>query len=226
MVTDQDDRHSAGFKILWMVVNTPESERPRVFRGARSTGDPSNPRIEYDTPMTNFARVLRAVRQAAGLSQTALAGRSGVARPNIVAYEHGRREPLFQNAVELLEVSGATIHIEPPVVWSWTTDSRPYDVPSRLWRLPAHKALRFFDTSPHLWWSGPPRTFDLSRRDDRLRAYEIVLREGNPADIEEIVDGVLLCEAWPDLVLPRSFRSAWEPLIATERGTATLPTAS
>ena len=35
----------------------------------------------------------------------------------------------------------------------------------------------------------------------RPRAYEIVLREGTPSD-EGVVDGVLLCEAWPDLVLP------------------------
>ncbi len=226
MVTDEDDCVSAGFTIVRTTVNTPESERPRVFRGARSTTNLPYSCIEYDTPMTNFARTLRAIRQAADLSQTALAQRSGVARPNIVAYEHGRREPLFHNAVELLEAAGAAVHVELPVVWSWTADRRPYAVPSRLWRLPAHKALRSFDTSPHLWWSGPPRTFDLSRRDERLRAYEMVLREGNPSDIEEIVDGVLLCEAWPDLVLPRSLRSAWEPLIGTERDAVTLRTAS
>jgi len=32
----------------------------------------------------------------------------------------------------------------------------------------------------------------------RLRAYELVLRDGAPADIESIVDGVLLCDAWPE----------------------------
>jgi len=182
--------------------------------------------IEYDTSMPDFAGVLRATRQAAGLTQAALARRSGVARPNIAAYEHGRREPLFHSAVALLGACGAKVAIEPPVVWSWTADRRPYAVPSRLWRLPPGEALHSIDAAPHLWWSGPPRTFDLSRRDDRLRAYEIVLREGTPADIEEIVDEVLLCEAWPDLVLPRSLRSAWAPLISSGHDTAALPAAS
>ena len=65
----------------------------------------------------------------------------------------------------------------------------------------------------HLWWSGPPRAFDLAERNDRLRAYEIVLREGTPADIESIIDGLLLCEAWSDLVLPPGLRAAWAGLI-------------
>ena len=47
-----------------------------------------------------------------------------------------------------------------------------------------------------------------------MRAYEIVLREGTSIDIEGVVDGVLLCEAWPDLVLPATLRAAWEPLVS------------
>lgn len=176
--------------------------------------------------MADFATVLRATRQTAGLTQASLAQRSGVARPNITAYEHARREALFHSAVTLLQASGAKIAIEPPVVWSWTADRRPYAVPSRLWRLSPSEALRSIDAAPHLWWSGPPRTFDLARRDDRLRAYEIVLREGTPEDIEQIVDEVLLCEAWPDLVLPRSLRSAWTPLVNSAHDTVALPEAS
>lgn len=95
-----------------------------------------------------------------------------------------------------------------------------------MWRLPAHEALRSFDTSSHLWWSGPPRTFDLSRRDDRLRTYEIVPREGNPTDIEEIVDGVLLCEAWADLLLPPDLRIAWSHLVAFDTHRTTMRSAS
>lgn len=56
-------------------------------------------------------------------------------------------------------------------------------------------------------------TFDLARRADRFRAYEIVLREGGPADIAGIVDGVLLCEAWSDLVVPAELRDGWQPVI-------------
>jgi hypothetical protein len=39
--------------------------------------------------------------------------------------------------------------------------------------------------------------------------YEIVLREGGPTDILTYVDGVLLAELWPDLVLPQEVRAAW-----------------
>ena len=41
-----------------------------------------------------------------------------------------------------------------------------------------------------------------------------MLQEGTPADILAYVDGALLVDLWEDLVLPRSVRSAWEPLIS------------
>ena len=161
-----------------------------------------------------FAEVLRSIRHAAGLTQAELGARARVARPNVAAYEAGRREPLFESAMGLLGAAGAEVNIEPPLVWSWTDGLRPCAVPSRLWRLAPEVALRRFEPGLALWWSGPPRTFDLSERAERCRLYEIVLREGRPADIEGVVDGVLLCEAWPDLVLPRGHAAAWAPLIA------------
>lgn len=164
--------------------------------------------------MIVFASALRAARSTAGLTQAALAQRAGIARPNIAAYEHGRREPLFDTAMTLLNAAEAQVAIEPTIEWKWTDDRRPYAIPSRLWRLPPAECLRRFDPGPHLWWSGPRRVLDLAQRGDRLRAFELVLREGTPRDIEAIVDGVLLCEAWPDLTLPRPLRTAWNALIA------------
>lgn len=67
---------------------------------------------------------------------------------------------------------------------------------------------------------------DLAQRTDRVRAYELVLREGTPSDIEAIVDGVLLCEAWPDLTLPRPLRAAWKALIAAQHEPTDLAAAS
>jgi hypothetical protein len=55
--------------------------------------------------------------------------------------------------------------------------------------------------------------FQLSDRRHRARCYEVVLREGTPADILGIVDGALLVDLWPDLVLPREVRDAWQPII-------------
>ena len=71
----------------------------------------------------------------------------------------------------------------------------------------------------HLNWSAAPgRVFDLRSRADRARLYEIVLQEGTPADILAYVDGALLVDLWDDLVLPRTVRSAWAPLISSLSG--------
>jgi len=163
-----------------------------------------------------FSTELRAARQAAGLTQAEVAALSGIARPNIAAYEAGRREPRISTAQNLLSAVGASLDVGTPPVWRWTQTLRPYAFPSMLWQLPAWAALRQFEAPTHLWWSGPARTFDLSLRSDRLRAYEVVLREGTPADITGIVDSMLLCEAWPDLVLPAELCQAWQPLIDRE----------
>jgi len=168
--------------------------------------------IEYDTFMM-FGTILRAAREAAQLTQSELAARTEIARPNITAYEAGRREPLFSTAETLLAATGASWRIAAPVTWSWSPTLRPYAIPSHLWRLPPADALRQIETATHLWWSGPPRTFDLTQRRQRLRAYEIVLREGGPDDIATTIDEVLLHEVWPDLVLPRDLRRSWQPLM-------------
>jgi len=65
-----------------------------------------------------------------------------------------------------------------------------------------------------LHWSEPGRVFRLADRADRERVYEVVLREGTPADILSYIDGALLVDLWPDLVLPRDVRAAWAPLVA------------
>lgn len=173
-----------------------------------------------------FGTTLRSVRVAAGLTQAQLGQRAGVARPNVVAYEAGRREPRFDSAMSLLGAAGAVVAIDPPVVWRWTSGLRPYPVPSRLWRLAPEAALRRFEPGVHLWWSGPSRSFDLSLRAERCRLYEIVLREGGPEDIESVVDEMLLREAWPDLVLPRALVAAWSPLVTPRAPSAAAQVAS
>ncbi len=160
-----------------------------------------------------FSKVLSEARRAAGLTQAEVSALSGVARPNIAAFESGRREPRWNTAVLTLEATGATIDVEQPVTWSWTNGRRPYAVPSRLWRLPLVEAFRVLTPGFHLWWSGPSPQFDLADRSERSRTYELVLREGTPNDIASVVDGALLVEAWPDLILPAELRQAWRHLI-------------
>jgi transcriptional regulator with XRE-family HTH domain len=172
--------------------------------------------IAYDTSMT-FAEVLLAARTAAGLTQSELETLSGIARPNIAAFEAGRREPRWNTATHTLEATGATIDIGEPITWTWTSGRRPYAVPSRLWRLNLRDAFRRFTPHPGLWWSGPAPLFDLADRNDRARAYELVLREGQPDDIRSVIDGALLIDAWPDLVIPADLQSAWQPMIDEHR---------
>lgn len=169
-------------------------------------------RYWYDRRM-EFASLVLSARVAAGLTQADIAARTGIARSNVVAYETGRREPRYSRAVRLLTAAETAIVVDEPVTWWWTSSQRPYAVASRLWRLSPDEAMRRVELWSHLWWSGAPVTVDLALRADRLRAYEIVLREGGPSDIAGIVDGVLLCEAWPDLVVPAELRRGWQPVI-------------
>lgn len=70
----------------------------------------------------------------------------------------------------------------------------------------------------HLNWSAPGRRYDLRRRRQRARVYEIVLREGRPEDILAYVDGALLVDLWEELVLPSAIRQAWHHVV-TDPGT-------
>ncbi len=91
-------------------------------------------------------------------------------------------------------------------------------VPAVLPRLPVDRALGRVRLPLHLNWSQPGREFDLADRRQRARVYEIVLREGTGQDIADYVDGALLIDLWPDLILPSVVRREWQPLIDTVRG--------
>lgn len=186
----------------------------------------AKPSVSLTIHHMRFADELRQARHSAGLTQIEVAIACNIARPNIATYEAGRREPRLCTAQALLDAVGASLQVVASPSWHWTETSRPYAVPSRLWALPASVALGRFEAPTHLWWSGPPRTFNLAERVDRLRAYEVVLREGTPTDISTIVDGMLLREAWPDLVLPAPLRSAWQSLIDCDPETSSEPPVS
>jgi transcriptional regulator with XRE-family HTH domain len=87
---------------------------------------------------------------------------------------------------------------------------RPMFVPDRLWRLSIEDALVTVELPLALNWSQPGTRFQLHDRTERARCYEIVLREGMPADIVQFVDGALLIDLWDELVLPSDLRAAWQ----------------
>ncbi|MFP5580245.1 MAG: helix-turn-helix domain-containing protein [Acidimicrobiia bacterium] len=161
------------------------------------------------------AAVLSKAREAAGLSKTDLAERAQTSRSTLSAYEHGRVSPTLETAERILAAAGHRLRAEPVLSWKEVDvgGGRRAAVPGRLPDLPALEALRRLEMPLHLDWSRPTRAVDLADRRQRARAYEVVLREGRPVDIESIVDGALLVDLWDELVLPRRLRSAWAPLV-------------
>jgi hypothetical protein len=69
----------------------------------------------------------------------------------------------------------------------------------------------------HIRWSGPPITYDLDDRADRVRVYEQVLREGTESDVRHYIEAEHLLELWDELVLPPYVRDAWAERIALLR---------
>ncbi len=82
-------------------------------------------------------------------------------------------------------------------------------VPDDLEDVDVEKASGVVELPVHIRWSGPPRRYDLSDRQQRARVYEQVLREGNEDDIRRFVRVDDLIDMWDELVLPRHVRRAW-----------------
>ena len=162
--------------------------------------------------------LLERVRREAGLSQEELASRAGTSRTTLSAYEHGRKSPTMATVERLLDRAGFTLNAEPHVTFSEVVPprGRPFFVADRLWRLPIKEAFAEVVLPLGLNWSQPGKSFALGDRRQRARCYEVVLREGMPSDLLSFVDGALLIDVWPELVLPREIRGAWQPTIHEE----------
>jgi transcriptional regulator with XRE-family HTH domain len=63
--------------------------------------------------MVNAAALLREARERAGLTQSALAARSGTSQATLSAYESGAREPTLDTFVRLISSAGSVLTIEP-----------------------------------------------------------------------------------------------------------------
>ena len=159
--------------------------------------------------------LLAEARTAAGMSQEELARRAHTSQPTLSAYENGRKSPSLATMERLLAETGHRLAIDTEISFTQLTTSRgrPFWVPSRLPRLPLRQALATVTLPLHLNWSTPGTELDLRIRANRARCYEIVLREGLPADILAYVDGVSLVDLWPDLVVPREIRAAWDKIV-------------
>lgn len=169
----------------------------------------------YPVQVTS-TNVLKQAREAAGLSQAHLARGAGTSRPTLSAYEQGRKSPTLDTAQRILAAAGFELTIAPMVEFREVARERgrPIQVPTVLPRRPLEQALATVELPLHLNWSDRGRRFDLRDRRQRARVYEVVLREGGPADVLDYIDGALLVDLWGELVLPPAVREAWNSVIS------------
>lgn len=170
--------------------------------------------------VTQSHGLVERARRLAGLSRAELARRSGASRPTLAAYASGAKSPNLATAERIVQAAGFDLDLVPRQSFREVAmgRNRAAYVPEFLPRLSADRALRRVCLPLHLNWSQPGREFDLSDRRQRARVYEIVLREGSSEDIRQYIDGALLADLWPELVLPAQLRRAWQPLIDATRG--------
>jgi len=161
------------------------------------------------------ANLLVRARRAARMTQGELARSAHTSRPTLSAYECGHKSPTLETAARLLAEAGFELTISPRIEFAEhiTARGRPIVVPSALPRLSPEQAFATVTLPLHLNWSAPGRRFHLLDRSQRARVYEIVLREGGPADVLAYVDGALLVDLWDELVIPREVRAAWTPAV-------------
>ncbi len=159
--------------------------------------------------------LLERVCRLAGLSRAELARRAGTSRPTLAAYATGTKTPTLSTAERVVHAAGFDLEPVPVVEFAEVPlrGGRMAPVPSHLPRLPLDQAFARIELPLHLNWSQPDRVFDLSDRRQRARVYEIVLREGTAEDIRRYIDGALLMDLWPELVLPTELRQAWERMV-------------
>lgn len=165
------------------------------------------------------AQLIERARERSGLSQADLAASAGTSRTTLNAYERGRKFPTASTLTRILHAAGFDLALTPHV--SFRTVHAPrgadYYVADHLWRLAPRDAMRTVTLPGRLEWSAAASAvFDLRDRHQRARCYEIVLREGEPADILSMIDGCLLVDIWYDLHLPEPLRAAWSQTIEAE----------
>jgi hypothetical protein len=69
----------------------------------------------------------------------------------------------------------------------------------------------------HIDPTNPRRVFELEDQAECKYLYAIVLADGTPADINRLIDRVLLVRLWDRLYLPHGVRAAWTETVSSCR---------
>ncbi len=162
-----------------------------------------------------MSSLLSEARRVSGLTQAEVARLAGTSRPNVSAFEHGRRSPTLDTLERLLAANGQRLVAMSVLDFEQHVDRRgkPFFVPNQLPQLSPAASLGRVTLPKRVSWSGPQGKWDLSNRSQRLLAYQLLLAEGDPVDISTFVDGTLLIDLWSEMFLPDEIRSAWQPLV-------------
>lgn len=157
--------------------------------------------------------LLESARVARGLTQEAVARRSGTSQPTLSAYERGSKSPTLSVVERILHALGYELGLQPRVMFREVrVGARTFHVPDQLWRLdPADcfVPLTVRDAD------GERRTYFLSNRVTRVEAYIWLLKYGDETQLIEHLDSALLVDTWPDIAprLPAVLRTAWGALV-------------
>ncbi len=158
--------------------------------------------------------LLETARIARGLTQEAVARRSGTSQPTLSAYERGTKSPTLAVAERILHSLGFHLGLQPRVTFREVHGERggTYLVPDQLWRIDPPACFAPIDVRGA---QRSLRTSDLLNREGRIEAYAWLLTHGDEEQLFNHLDAALLVDAWPGLAprLPAELRSAWQPLV-------------
>ncbi|WP_448074049.1 helix-turn-helix domain-containing protein [Georgenia yuyongxinii] len=166
--------------------------------------------------------VIESARRAAGLSQRRLAELASTQQSSVSEYESRRKSPTLEVVERLLDAADAELAVKRRVEFVYVEDPELglFPVPNRLWQLPVPLCFSRVQVFPFMGDADGKEVWDLSDPAERIEFYELALCHGPDDVLVETVDGALLVEAWPNMHLPDSVRTAWQPLIAEAKGGA------
>src|SRR5262245_61432110 len=115
------------------------------------------------------------------MTQAELAMLAGTSQATLSAYERGTKAPSLRTASRNIEATDHELTLQARVDWIELHPEGivPFWVPDKLWAVPPPYCLGLL-WLPDLLTPGGNDTWDLSKREERRRVYEILVRRGLP----------------------------------------------